>query len=162
MAEKFLSLSSFDKIETNTFQEKASFLKYTTQVIVRFNEADPLGIVWHGHYIRYMEDGREDFGRHFGISYLDFYNNGLVVPIVSVNCDYKNPLRYGDTIDVEVIYHSTKSAKLVFEYVIKDSKSQKVVATGSSTQVFVNKDNFELYLTIPPFFEEWKNKMNLN
>ncbi len=35
----------------------------TTEVLVRFNEADPLGIVWHGHYIRYFEDGREDFGK---------------------------------------------------------------------------------------------------
>ena len=130
-------------------------------MIVRFNEADPLGIVWHGHYIRYMEDGREEFGRKYGISYLDFYNNGLVVPIVSVNCDYKNPLRYGDIMDVEVTYLHTKSAKLIFEYVIRDSATKKVVATGSSTQVFVNRDTFELHLTVPPFFEEWKRKMNL-
>jgi hypothetical protein len=33
-----------------------------TAIPVRFNEADPLGIVWHGHYIRYFEDGREAFG----------------------------------------------------------------------------------------------------
>ena len=33
-----------------------------TEILVRFNEADPLGIVWHGHYIRYFEDGREAFG----------------------------------------------------------------------------------------------------
>jgi hypothetical protein len=44
-----------------------------TEVIIRFNEADPLGIVWHGHYIRYFEDGREAFGKKFGITYLDFY-----------------------------------------------------------------------------------------
>ena len=31
-----------------------------TEILVRFNEADPLGIVWHGHYIRYFEDGREE------------------------------------------------------------------------------------------------------
>jgi len=37
-------------------------LNSTTKIQVRFNEADPLGIVWHGHYIRYFEDGREAFG----------------------------------------------------------------------------------------------------
>ena len=57
-----------------------------TEVLVRFNEADPLGIVWHGHYIRYFEDGREDFGKQFGIGYLDFYKNGLVIPVVNVDC----------------------------------------------------------------------------
>ena len=44
-----------------------------TEILVRFNEADPLGIVWHGHYIRYFEDGREAFGNQYGIGYLDFY-----------------------------------------------------------------------------------------
>ena len=41
------------------------------EMAVRFNEADPLGIVWHGHYIRYFEDGREDFGKKYGLAYLD-------------------------------------------------------------------------------------------
>ena len=30
----------------------------TTQTKIRFSEIDPLGIVWHGHYVKYMEDGR--------------------------------------------------------------------------------------------------------
>ena len=56
---------------------------------VRFNEADPLGIVWHGHYLRYFEDGREDFGKTYGLSYLDFYQHRIAVPVVSVDCQYK-------------------------------------------------------------------------
>ena len=32
-------------------------------ITVRFSETDPLGIVWHGNYIKYFEDGREAFGR---------------------------------------------------------------------------------------------------
>lgn len=136
-------------------------LTNTTEVIVRFNEADPLGIVWHGHYIRYMEDAREEFGRKYGISYLDFYNHGLVVPIVSINCHYKNPLRYGDTMQVQVNYINTRSAKIQFDYRITDAGTGKLVATGSSIQVFVDSKTFELHLTIPPFFEEWKKKMNL-
>ena len=55
-----------------------------TEVLVRFNEADPLGIVWHGHYIRYFEDGRESFGKTHGLGYLDVYKLGYVTPVVSV------------------------------------------------------------------------------
>ena len=75
-----------------------------TEVYVRFNEADPLGIVWHGHYLRYFEDGREAFGKRYGISYLDFYNKGIAVPVVSVQCDFKKALRYGDSVIVETTY----------------------------------------------------------
>ncbi|MBL0741278.1 acyl-CoA thioesterase [Chryseolinea lacunae] len=133
-------------------------LTHQTEILVRFNEADPLGIVWHGHYLRYFEDGREAFGKVHGISYLDFYKQGLAVPVVSVNCDYKKPLRYGDSVIVETIYMPTRAAKLHFDYRIYDAETRSLVATGSSTQVFVDAKSFELQFTIPAFFEAWKSK----
>ena len=72
-----------------------------TLIRVRFSEVDSMGIVWHGQYIRYFEDGREDFGNKFGISYLDFYEKGILVPIVKIDLNYKKPLIYGDTALVE-------------------------------------------------------------
>jgi acyl-CoA thioester hydrolase len=132
-----------------------------TEVVVKFNEADPLGIVWHGHYIRYFEDGRESFGKRYGVAYLDFYHNGLAVPVVSVNCDYKKPLRYGDSVIVETTLINSPAAKMKFEYKIYESKTRTLVATGSSLQVFVNAKSFTLELTIPEFFEKWKKKWSL-
>lgn len=132
-----------------------------TEVVVRFNEADPLGIVWHGHYIRYFEDGREAFGKKYGIAYLDFYHNGLAVPVVSVNCDYKKPLRYGDSVIVETTFINSPAAKLKFDYRMYESKTRNLVAVGSSLPVFVNARTFELELTMPKFVEDWKKKWNL-
>jgi acyl-CoA thioester hydrolase len=123
---------------------------------VRFNEADPLGIVWHGHYVRYFEDGREDFGKTFGLSYLDFYKQGIAVPVVSVQCQYKKPLRYGDQMIIETTCVNLRSAKLRFEYKIFDATTNALVADGSTTQVFVDVKTFELQLTNPDFFENWK------
>lgn len=136
-------------------------LQDKTEVVVRFNEADPLGIVWHGHYIRYFEDGREAFGKKYGISYLDFYHQGLAVPVVSVQCDYKKPLRYGDTVIVETTFENSAAAKLRFSYRILDKKTSGVVATGSSVQVFVDVKTFVLQLTLPEFFETWKKNHQL-
>lgn len=132
-----------------------------TEVIVRFNEADPLGIVWHGHYLRYFEDGREAFGKRYGISYLDFYREGLAVPVVSVHCDFKKPLRYGDTVVVESTFVNSAAAKMRFEYRMFERETKAVVATGYSLQVFVDVKTFALQLTVPPFFETWKKKWNL-
>ena len=136
-------------------------LIYRTEVIVRFNEADPLGIVWHGHYLRYFEDGREAFGMKYGISYLDFYKNGLAVPVVSAQCDYKKPLRYGNSVIVESIYEPTSAAKLKFSYNMYESVSNDLVAVGSTMQVFVDIQNFQLQLTVPEFFQAWKTKMEV-
>jgi acyl-CoA thioester hydrolase len=132
-----------------------------TEIAVRFNEADPLGIVWHGHYIRYFEDGREAFGNSHGLSYLDFYKQGFVVPVVKVNCDYKRSLRYGDKVIVESRFVACTAAKIIFDYNLFNAKTGELVAKGSSLQVFLDKETSTLQLTNPPFFEEWKKKHDL-
>ena len=129
-----------------------------TEVGVRFNEADPLGIVWHGHYIRYFEDGREDFGNRYGIGYLDFYNKGFIIPVVNVDCSFKKSLRYGDTVIVETSFIPCDAAKIQFNYRLYNKKSKELVATGSSVQVFLDKEHSILQLLNPPFFEEWKRE----
>jgi acyl-CoA thioester hydrolase len=132
-----------------------------TEILVRFNEADPLGIVWHGHYIRYFEDGREAFGKKHGIAYLDFYNHGIIVPVVSVQCDYKRSLRYGERVRVETKYIPCAAAKLKFIYRLFNADNGQLVASGSSVQVFLDRETSLLQLTNPPFFEDWKQLRGL-
>jgi acyl-CoA thioester hydrolase len=133
-------------------------LSNTTEILVRFNEADPLGIVWHGHYIRYFEDGREAFGAMYNLKYLDVYKKGFVTPVVSVQCDFKKSLRYGDTVRVETNYMPTDAAKLKFTYRLFNAATGDLVASGSSVQVFLSKEESLLQLSNPPFFEAWKKE----
>jgi len=128
-------------------------------VLVRFNEADPLGIVWHGHYIRYFEDGRESFGKAHGLGYLDVYREGFITPVVSVQCDYKKSLRYGDSLIVETTYTPCEAAKIKFNYRLFNEATGDLVAVGSSVQVFLDKADSVLQLNNPPFFERWKNQL---
>lgn len=132
------------------------------EIRVRFNEADPLGVVWHGHYIRYFEDGREAFGKKHGLRYLDFFDHGYVVPIVHIECNYKRALRYGETVIIDTIYIPSEAAKIKFQYKLYNSKSGELVADGSSVQVFLGKEDFVLSLVNPSFFEEWKNKNGID
>jgi len=120
-----------------------------------------MGVVWHGNYIRYFEDGREAFGDLYGINYLHFYNIGVMIPLVKITCDYKKPLTYGDTAIVETRYVNSDAAKLQYDYTIYHGKTNEVVATGSSVQVFLNRE-MELLLDAPPFFQEWKKKHGFN
>ncbi|WP_119078938.1 acyl-CoA thioesterase [Chitinophaga alhagiae] len=133
-------------------------LRDSAEVVIRFNEADPLGIVWHGHYIRYFEDGRESFGAKYRLRYLDIFDHGFTVPVVNVECNYKKPLRYGDTVVIETRYVHTEAAKIRFEYTLYNKATQEVVCTGASVQVFLDKQASMLQLTIPAFFAEWKKQ----
>jgi len=132
-------------------------LTTSTEVLIRFNEADPLGIVWHGHYIRYFEDAREAFGKQYGLGYLDCFKEGVVIPIVHASCDYKRSLRFGETVTVEATNTPCDAAKINFTYRLFNSKKE-LVATGTTVQVFLDKDTQTLLLTNPPFFEEWKKR----
>jgi acyl-CoA thioester hydrolase len=134
-------------------------LTVSKEIRIRFNETDPLGIVWHGNYITYFEDGREAFGRQHGISYLDVKKNGYTTPIVKSVCEHKFPLRYGEVATIETSFVNTPAAKMIFRYTILNAE-KKVVCTGETTQVFLD-NNDSLVLNNPPFFQAWKDKNNL-
>jgi acyl-CoA thioester hydrolase len=133
-------------------------LTHSEELEVKFSEADPLGIVWHGHYIRYFEDGREAFGKQYGLRYLDLYRENIIVPIVHVNCEYKRILRYGHRIRMDITYKDTPAAKLIFDYVLHDLDTNEKVAVGNSVQVFMEKESMDLMLTPPKFMRDWKQK----
>ncbi len=136
-------------------------LSNRTEVLVRFNEADPLGIVWHGHYVTYMEVGREAFGNEHGLSYLQIFSQGFVAPVVSVHCDFKRQIRYGDRVIVETKYIPTDAAKMKFTYRLFNAATGELAATGTTIQVFLDKEESLLQLSNPGFFEEWKKSHGL-
>ena len=135
-------------------------LTSTVEFPVRFSEVDSMHIVWHGHYVKYMEEGREDFGRKFGISYMQIKREGYQAPVVKLTCDFKKTLSYDDTVIVETRFVDNPAAKIIYSFRIFRGSDKELVATGESIQVFLDMNN-ELVLTIPPFFAGWKKKWGL-
>ena len=132
-------------------------LSATKKIEVRFSEVDSMNIVWHGSYMLYFEDAREEFGRKFGLDYLTIYHNGYYAPLVDISFKYKRPIIYGTTPSITIYYRPTDAAKIVFDYEIKDEKDGSILATGHSVQVFMDLE-YKLVLLNPDFYEEWKKK----
>ena len=128
-----------------------------TEIPVRFSEVDALGIVWHGHYLKFFEDGREAFGKQYELGYLDIHKQQFVVPLVNINVDFKRTVKYGDTIIIETTYIDSPAAKIMFNYKLFRSSDSALVATGESTQIFMDLKH-KLYITMPPFFKKKKKK----
>lgn len=142
----------------STAYRPISHLTNEVEGYVLLNEADPLGIVWHGNYIKYFEQGREAFGRQHGINYLDVHKNGYITPIVNVQCDYKMPLKYGDQYKIITKMLNCPGPKIILSYQIHNQNGA-LVCEGQTTQVFVNL-NGDLALYIPKFYEDWKMKVD--
>jgi acyl-CoA thioester hydrolase len=149
-------------METLTPKEKTIIrtLSCRTEVPVRFSEVDALGIVWHGHYLKFLEDGREAFGKQYKLGYLDMYREKFATPLVNINVDFKKTVQYGDSVIIETTFINSPAAKIIFNYKVYRSSDNELVAKGESTQVFMNLQH-ELYITNPPFFEIWKRENNL-
>ncbi len=143
----------------NHKNKSVNTISFESTIRVRFNETDPLGIVWHGYYITYFEDGREAFGRAHNISYLQIKSNGFTTPIVKSTCEHKLPLHYGEIATIKTTFIDSLAAKIIFKYEVFNPKG-KVVCTGETVQVFVSDDG-ELSLIQPDFFNDWKRKMGL-
>lgn len=134
---------------TNTIKKKISFY-----------EVDAIHMLWHGNYVKYLEDGREAFGEEFGLSYMSIFNNGYFAPIVDLHLKYKKTASMGDVLLVETTYVPTKSAKLMFDYTITRESDGATILKASSTQLFVTKDgHFEV--TVPNFLREWREANNI-
>ena len=129
-------------------------------ITVRFGETDAMNIAWHGSYVKYLEDGRESFGKKYGIGYRDIFDNGYKAPIVEMKIEYKKSVTFGHKITVETRYINSEAAKIIFDYFIRD-ENKDIAATASTVQVFIDLNN-ELQLVCPEFYLKWKKEMNID
>lgn len=122
---------------------------------VRFSEVDMMKVVWHGSYPKYLEDAREAFGDKFGLTYQGYIDNRCYAPIVDMQIQYRKPLRYGSKAYVKITFKPVEAAKIIFEYEIRDRMDEALYCKATTVQVFMDM-NYQLLITNPPFFEEWK------
>jgi acyl-CoA thioester hydrolase len=119
-------------------------------------------VVWHGHFISYFEDARVAFGRRYGLSYEAMREAGLAAPIVSLECEFLRPARFGDELDVTARLHERESAKIEFSYVVTRVEDGATLAVGRTLQVFSDLEG-ELVLTMPAimkeFYRKWSGEM---
>lgn len=123
---------------------------------VRFEELDPLRIVWHGRYVSYFEDGRVAFGRKYGLSYEEFMEHRLAAPIVKLHIDYMTPLTFDDQITIETTLHWCTAQRLNFEFNIFNGNGAKA-ASGYSVQVLTDLQG-NIFFVAPDWIEEFRRK----
>jgi len=107
------------------------------QIRVRYGETDQMGVVYHGNYALYLEMGRIEWLRKLGVSYKSMEENGIMLPVVSLNINYKKPAGYDDVINVKTQLKNRPSAKIEFEYEITN-KNGEILTTASTILVFVD------------------------
>lgn len=133
-------------------------LEDVCRVRVRFSEMDPMHIVWHGSYVKYLEDGRESFGRHYpGIDYLTMAKAHMPAPVYDVHMKYFASLGIDDVAEVHTIYVYHIGARLDFRYEVYRERDHELCLKGETTQLFIGPDG-GLMVDKPAYFEAWQRR----
>ena len=102
---------------------------------VRYYECDRMGVTHHSNYVRIMEEARVFYLDRLGCGFDKIEAEGVVSPVVSIECKYKNPTTFKDIIEVEVSISKISEMKFDFSYVMR--VGNKLVCTAQSTHCFM-------------------------
>lgn len=105
---------------------------------VKFFDTDVMGVVHHANYIRWFETGRVEFLRAIGIDLNEMMNDGILFPIVEIGAKFHAPAKFDDELEIETTAEALTKAKMKFNYVIRRRGENKILAKGTSTNVFTN------------------------
>jgi acyl-CoA thioester hydrolase len=129
-------------------------MKYhETSLQVRFYEVDAYGVVWHGHYAGWFEKGRNDLTQQYQMDPLQLKEMNLLAPVVELNCQFKLPATFGDSLIIQTTMERTEVAKLIFHYRVLDQGNGKILATGFTTHVLTDLKGNLLYRVPPEVLE---------
>lgn len=112
-----------------------------TEVEVRYQETDQMGIVYHGNYLVWFEIGRTKFVNNLGLKYLELEGMGYLSPVIDIQIKYRKAVTYGQTVKVRTYLKDYDGIRTTYAYEIYDEHNDLAV-TGTSVHVLVRKDNF--------------------
>ena len=107
---------------------------------VRYRECDPMGVVYHTHYLDYFEAGRTEALRDLGVRYRDLEESGIIMPVVEANVRYQAPAHYDDVIVVDVIFDEPPSVRVPIEYTVRRKGESDTLAEGHTTLCFMDAE----------------------
>lgn len=111
-----------------------------TEIRVRYSETDQMGVVYHANYLAWFEVGRVEYLREIGLDYRAMESQGIMVPVLEVNCKYRQPAKYDDIVTVETRLSEVKRAKFYFEYMVFRKEDSELLATGKTEHIFVDSE----------------------
>lgn len=126
--------------------------KNTCKVRVRYAETDQMGYVYYGNYAQFFEIGRVEALRALGVSYKDLEDNGVMLPVSTLQTKYLKPAKYDDELTIVTHIKKMPSVRIEFDYEIFNDKEEKL-CVGNTVLVFVDKETMRP--TVPPtYFSE--------
>ena len=104
---------------------------------VRYRECDPMGIVYHTHYLDYFEVARTEALRDMGLPYKELETSGVIMPVTEAAVRYHRPAYYDEIVTIRTLIAPTiPEIRLRIEYIAVVEKDARKVVSGHVTLCF--------------------------
>lgn len=115
---------------------------FSTKKKINFYDCDPAGILFYGRVYELCHSAYEDLISSFNLDYNFWENENFIVPIIHSEASYHKPIKYGETISVEILVNQLKSSSFELEYFCKNEKNEKCVVV-KTVHVFIDKKTWK-------------------
>ena len=122
----------------------------TTEFKVAFFDLDPMNVVWHGNYVKYMEIGRCALLDKIGYNYPEMVKSGYAFPVTDIKVRYIKPLYFGE--HAKIVSHLVEYENMIkIKYEIFNEKGE-LTTKAESTQMALNIQKMEAEFSCPEVF----------
>ncbi len=139
-------------------------LESEVTIVTSFQDADPMGVIYHGNYFRYFEEARRVMMDKINYGYLAMNDSGYMWPIIGTQVKYVKAIPFNHTIRVTAKLTEWEN-RLRVDYVIYDAQTGKRMCKGHTMQVAVAIESEEMCFASPNVFtdkvEHWHQYGNL-
>jgi acyl-CoA thioester hydrolase len=112
---------------------------FASRVRVRYAETDQMGVVYHANYFAWFEVARTDLLRTAGWTYREMEAAGFSLPVIEARCEYRQPARYDDELDVFVGGRLLSPVRVRFDYEIVRPADAAMIAAGHTVHASLDR-----------------------
>ena len=106
---------------------------------INYYETDKMGVVHHSNYIKFLEEARCNWMQSFGMPFEILEENGITIPVLAVNCEYKYHVTFGDTLVIKPYMKEYTGVRMTIGYDVTDKKTEKTVLICETKHCFTDK-----------------------
>lgn len=134
-------------------------MDFTFERRINYYETDRMGVVHHSNYIRFLEEARCQMLDANLMPYSAFEEQGVMIPVLGVDCNYKQHVTFDDVIVIHPFVKEFNGVRLTMGYQITNKKTGDLVLTGETKHCFtdMNLRPIRLQKQIPDFYDKFMN-----
>ena len=144
------------------FPSKEPIYQFTHQLRSRYGETDQMGYVYYGRYLEYFEEARTEMIRSLGFPYTRLEENGIMLPVVHTEVDYKAPVFYDELMKINVKLYEIPNVRLRTFYEVLTGRKEQPHILGNVDLCFMDEETRKPCRAPADFIENLTSNINLD